>query len=340
MTQQAAEELAATNASKIIGIAGVRYLRRSRGCLRQRAIVEALVWAMVVVIANVATDNVIEMRTAETQEIAETFAFHGTDPGLRECVRVRRLDGRFHDPDIGQPGQAPILDLGGLRCYGFGMPRVARIVVSGWPHHVVQRGNNRRDVFFVDDDRRMYLKLLRERCHAGGVRILAYCLMTNHVHLIAVPRSEDGRARAIGRTHFLYTQYINRLHGRSGHLWQNRFFSCALEDSHLWAIARYVERNPVRARMVRLPWRYPWSSAAVHTDNGRDAAGVLDLDWWTREWTPRRWEKALRDEADEGVEGALLAHTHRPAAGGRQCLEQIGMPARPPAARGPGWATA
>ena len=190
------------------------------------------------------------------------------------------------------------------------MPRVARIIVPGWPHHVVQRGNNRQDVFFVDDDRRMYLKLLRERCHTAGVRVLAYCLMTNHVHLIAVPRDEEGLARAIGRTHFLYTRYINRLHDRSGHLWQNRFFSCALDDSPLWAAARYVERNPVRARMVRLPWRYRWSSAAAHVGKAGDAAGVLDRDWWAREWTPRRWEKALRDESDEQVGMALLRNTH------------------------------
>ena len=82
------------------------------------------------------------------------------------------------------------------------MPRVARLVIPNCPHHITQRGNNRQDVFFVDDDRRAYLEFLRERCETYGVRILGYCLMVNHVHLIVVPDDEDALAKAIGRTHF------------------------------------------------------------------------------------------------------------------------------------------
>ena len=95
------------------------------------------------------------------------------------------------------------------------MPRVSRIVLAGRPHHVTQRGNNRQDVFFVDDDRRVYLGLLKEQAERFGLEILGYCLMSNHVHLVAVPAGEDSLAKAVGRTHFLYTQYVNRLHGRS-----------------------------------------------------------------------------------------------------------------------------
>jgi len=95
------------------------------------------------------------------------------------------------------------------------MPRVSRIVLPGRPHHVTQRGNNRQDVFFVDDDRRVYLGLLKEQAERFGLEILGYCLMSNHVHLVAVPAGEDSLAKAVGRTHFLYTQYVNRLHGRS-----------------------------------------------------------------------------------------------------------------------------
>jgi putative transposase len=109
------------------------------------------------------------------------------------------------------------------------MPRSARIVIPDVPHHVTQRGNNGQDVFFTDDDRRTYLATLRDRCEAADVRVLGYCLMTNHVHLIVVPSHEDGLAEAIGRTHFVHTQYVNRLHGRSGHLWQGRFYSCPLD---------------------------------------------------------------------------------------------------------------
>ncbi len=195
------------------------------------------------------------------------------------------------------------------------MPRVARIVVPGLPHHVTQRGNNRQPVFFVDDDRRMFLRLLKERSEAAGVRVLAYCLMTNHVHLVAIPSTEASLAAAIGRTDFLYTQYINRMHRRSGHLWQNRFYSCALDEVHTWRAMCYVERNPVRARMVRLAWRYPWSSAASHTGQ-QDDTGLLDLAAWSREWRPARWQKQLRDPQDEKEMRnlRLSTHTGRPLA--------------------------
>src|SRR5216110_2383019 len=89
------------------------------------------------------------------------------------------------------------------------MPRTARIVVPQAPHHVTQRGNNRQDVFFVDDDRRMYLKILGEQCRRFGLSVLGYCLMNNHVHLIAVPARNDSLAKALGRAHWRYTQYIN-----------------------------------------------------------------------------------------------------------------------------------
>jgi len=183
------------------------------------------------------------------------------------------------------------------------------------PHHIVQRGNNEQDVFFVDDDRRAYLRLLKERCAASGVQVLAYCLMTNHVHLVAVPSAEESLATAIGRTHFLYTQYVNRMHRRSGHLWQNRFFSCALDEVHMWRAVRYTERNPVRARMVRLAWRYRWSSAAAHV-GGKDETGLLDMAAWAEEWKPAKWEKQLRAPEDESeMRGLRLStHTGRPLA--------------------------
>ncbi len=139
------------------------------------------------------------------------------------------------------------------------MPRVARIVIPNCPHHVTQRGNNRQEVFFVDDDRLRCLGLLKEESQKHGLRVEGYCLMCNHIHLIVAPKSQRSLAKAFGRTHFRYTQYINRLQKRSGHLWQNRFFCCALDEDHYWTAMAYVEQNPVRARMVRRPWRYgPW----------------------------------------------------------------------------------
>ncbi|MFC1588384.1 transposase, partial [Planctomycetota bacterium] len=144
------------------------------------------------------------------------------------------------------------------------MPRVARIVIPGIPHHVTQRGNNKQDVFLVKADRSVYLQILSEQGEHFGLLIDGYCLMTNHIHLIVTPQREESLAKAIGRTHWRYTQYINRLHNRSGHLWQNRFYSCPLDERHFLQAMLYVERNPVRAGMHRLAWKYPFSSAAAH----------------------------------------------------------------------------
>ncbi len=159
---------------------------------------------------------------------------------------------------------------------------------------MTQRGNNQQDVFFVDGDRRAYLSILAEQGERFGLSIQGYCLMTNHVHLIVTPRDEQSLAKAVGRTHWLYTRYVNRLQGRSGHLWQNRFFSCALGGRHLWRAMAYVERNPVRAKRVRAAWRYPFSSAAAHVGAKCDAAaGLLDLRWWWSKQTPQAWRDVL-----------------------------------------------
>ncbi len=213
------------------------------------------------------------------------------------------------------------------------MPRVARVVVSGAPHHITQRGNNRQDVFFVDDDRRAYLAFLKAKSEIYGLEILGYCLMTNHVHLVAIPRTEDSLAKAIGRTHFAYTHYINQLHGRSGHLWQNRFYSCMLDEPHLWTAMSYLERNPVRAKIVRAPWRYPWSSASAHT-GGRDSSELLDLNAWKAEWSPAKWKRELHRPEDQARTDQLRhsTHTGRPLASDRwlsKLERKIGRRLRP-----------
>ena len=190
------------------------------------------------------------------------------------------------------------------------MPRFARAVVGGCAHHVTQRGNNRQDVFFVDDDRRAYLSILREQAEKYGLRVEGYCLMTNHVHLIAVPQEEQSLAKAVGRTHFAYTQYVNRLHGRSGHLWQNRFYSCALDEDHYWAALRYVERNAVRAKLIRRAWRYAWCSASAHCD-GRDKTGLLDLAAWAEASRGRDWRGVLSEPQDDRIVAALRLGTSR-----------------------------
>ncbi len=144
------------------------------------------------------------------------------------------------------------------------MARLPRIVVPGMPHHVVQRGNRRLDVFFHDADRAFYLTLLRKACKRHRVTIWAYCLMRNHVHLIAVPQQEDSLAQCFSDAHVRYTRRINKREGWAGHLWQGRFGSSVLDEHYLLAAVRYVERNPVRAGIVHFPWQYRWSSAGWH----------------------------------------------------------------------------
>ena len=129
------------------------------------------------------------------------------------------------------------------------------------------------EVFFCEEDYRAYIELVAQWCGRCGVEVWAYCLMPNHVHLICVPASQESLARAIGEAHRRYTRRINFREGWRGHLWQGRFGSCALDDVHLLMAARYVELNPVRAKLVRKPWRYPWSSARAHAE-GRDDALV------------------------------------------------------------------
>jgi putative transposase len=144
------------------------------------------------------------------------------------------------------------------------MPRVGRSVFADLPHHVTQRGNRHETVFFNDEDRICYLSWLKEYSDKHNIEILAYCLMTNHAHLVAVPFTEESLHRVLRPLHMRYAQRINREHGWDGHLWQGRFFSSPLDEIYMWAAVRYVERNPVRAGLVRRAEDYRWSSAAGH----------------------------------------------------------------------------
>jgi putative transposase len=165
------------------------------------------------------------------------------------------------------------------------MARLARAVAPGFPHHVTQRGNRRQQTFFSTDDYLRYVALMSEWCDCFHVDIWAYCLMPNHVHLVAVPETEEALRRAIGEAHRRYTQEVNQREGWRGHLWQGRFASFVMDDRYLLAAARYVELNPVRAGLVSRPEDYPWSSARAHL-LGRDdglvnAAALVDRvgDW-------------------------------------------------------------
>ena len=175
------------------------------------------------------------------------------------------------------------------------MPRRSRCIVPGLPCHVTQRGVNRCETFSSDQDRSAYLRLLRENLEDAQTRVLGWCVMTNHVHLIAVPECEDSLAILLRRVHGRYAQYYNTRSGRTGHLWQNRFFACVLGADHLWTALAYVDRNPLRAGMARQAAAYRWSSAAAHV-SGADSSGLLDMGWWRQQGHGKDWAAELESE--------------------------------------------
>lgn len=172
------------------------------------------------------------------------------------------------------------------------MARFARVVVSDIPHHVTQRGNARQVVLGTDTDRITYLGLLRQYSELHGLSLLGYCLMSNHVHLIVVPHSPDALARSLRQTHGRFATYWNARQSSTGHVWQGRFYSCTLDESHLWKALRYVERNPVRARMVESAPQWPWSSAAAHCGT-EPPNPMLQMEPWRSRWTPAQWSEFL-----------------------------------------------
>jgi putative transposase len=178
---------------------------------------------------------------------------------------------------------------------------MARIICPRIPHHGTQRGNRREDVFFTDADRTSYLKWLSNDAEKHQVEVLAYCLMTNHIHLVAVPDSEEAMHRMLKPLHMRYAQRINRRKGWKGHLWQGRFFSSALDEDYLWAAIRYVERNPVRARIVRKAENYPWPSAAGHCGIKADRVLCCKPDWQRQLESIGDWSTwlATGDEPDQ-----------------------------------------
>jgi putative transposase len=192
------------------------------------------------------------------------------------------------------------------------MPRIARVIATGYPHHITQRGNNRATVFFDDEDRQTYLKLLAGYAEKHHFQIWAYCLMDNHAHLLAVPEVETSLARGVGLTNQVYTQYLNRKLNQSGRIWQNRFFSCVVENNqYLWAVARYIERNPLKVGLVENAEAYRWSSAKAHMTEANDA--LLGAASWLspeEQSTYAEFVVTVDEETDEAIRRAT--RTGRP----------------------------
>ena len=157
------------------------------------------------------------------------------------------------------------------------MPRIARVVVPGIPHHVTQRGNYQQVVFLNDNDREQYLIWIKEYSNRCSLKIWVYTLMDNHVHFIVVPQEPDSMARTFNQAHMRYSQYFNRRMKKRGHLWQGRFYSCPLDNVHLCVAVRYVENNSVRVRLVKRAEDYLWSSALSHVQGVKDSISSDDF---------------------------------------------------------------
>lgn len=183
------------------------------------------------------------------------------------------------------------------------MSRIARVVVPGIPHHVTQRGNRRMKTFLRKTDYDAYIDLMAEWCDRHGVKVWAYCLMPNHIHLIAVPSDEDSLARAVGEAHRRYSRLVNFREGWRGHLFQDRFASFPMDERHAYHAARYIEMNPVRARIAKHPRAWKYSSARAHLAGKDDrlvkAKPLLDMvdDWgvYLRE-SEEAWDLIRRHE--------------------------------------------
>ena len=189
------------------------------------------------------------------------------------------------------------------------MSRMPRAVLPGVPHHLTQRGVNRQRVFFSEQDHRIYLDVVVRAAEESGVSLIGYCLMPNHVHWVVIPEKPDSLARAFGRAHNRYANWGNAQFQRSGHFWQNRFFSCALDDAHLCAALRYVELNPARSGLVDAATDWPWSRAAAHVGRG-PAPKWLDLSQWQWRYGAVEWSVYLSAPTVTDAAQILRANTY------------------------------
>ena len=190
------------------------------------------------------------------------------------------------------------------------MARLARIVIPGLPQHITQRGNRREAIFFEDGDQGIYCDLLAEQAQKAEVEVWANCLMPNHGRLILVPADADGLGRAVGEAHRRYTNFINARGRWTGLLFQSRFASVTLDDTHLMRAVRYVSLNPVRARLAAQAEQWQWSSVKADLAEANDVLvtvrPVLDRVADFRAWLQPGPEDDFRDLRDAEGTGRPL----------------------------------
>jgi putative transposase len=191
------------------------------------------------------------------------------------------------------------------------MPRISRIVAIDYPHHITQRGVRSMDIFSSDHDRNSYLQFIKEESQRCEIDILSWCLMTNHVHFIAVPHNDLSFAKGFGEAHKRYTRMKNFRDNVRGYLFQGRFGSCVLDELHLLAALRYVENNPVAVGIVKHTWEYPWSSAAYHVGIIKNDALVKDRNLYG---LVKNWRTYLEED---NVEKDILQSIKRATKTGR-----------------------
>lgn len=186
------------------------------------------------------------------------------------------------------------------------MARMARVMIEKVPFHVTHRGNHKKQIFFSDGDRQEYLDVLRRYATRFDMSVWGYCLMHNHVHMIVVGSARWSISKALGNAHREFSRQRNRRNGVTGHSWANRFWSTALDEPHLWAAIRYVERNPVRAKIVEDATENAWSSARAHAFGSRDELLAPDRPFPGAIGDWRRW---LAVELDDETLNRLRDNT-------------------------------
>jgi putative transposase len=182
------------------------------------------------------------------------------------------------------------------------MARLPRLVIPNQPHHVIQRGNDRQLIFRDDEDHQRFLGWLKDSAKEFKVAVHAYVLMPNHLHLMASPSDAGGLAQMMQRVGRYYVPWYNHKYGRVGSLFQGRFKTSLVDAERYFMIcSRYIELNPVRARIVTDPLEYPWSSYAHHAGVRPDALITDHALFWALGNTPFQREAAYIELAQRSL---------------------------------------